>query len=227
MSVSMFSVMIRAIPFFPTRHRIKVALASLGEKLFGLDFSMPDRMYDRGRGDGAMYLASSDEMLEKLFSCVDMDKPHGFLDIGCGKGYVLWRARMWGFSKVGGVEYDEKLLGICRKNLQRLKLANRITPVCCDACGFEGYGDYDVFYFFNPFGEEIMRKVMHRITEQCQGKEVMLLYYRPRYAGAIEEYGCFQCVSEFFDPERGYNARVYRGIIPKKAEQEIDKTDCR
>lgn len=220
MSVSGFSMMIRAIPFFPTRHRIRVALASLTEKLFGLDFSMPDRMYDRGRGDGAMYLASSEAMLENLFSCVDMDKPHGFLDVGCGKGYVLWRARMWGFSKVGGVEYDEKLFGICQKNLRRLKLEARVTTVCCDACRFDGFGDYDVFYFFNPFGEEIMDQVIRRILEQCPGKEVTLLYYRPRYACTIEKWECFRCVSEFHDPELGYDARVYRGIIPEK----FDKT---
>lgn len=211
---------LRAFAFFPTRHRIRVVLSSLRERLTGLDFTLPDRMYDRGRGDGAMYLASSDSMLAQLFSCVDREKFHRFLDVGCGKGYVLWQAAMHGFSVVSGIEYDEKLFAICLRNLRRLGLADRIHPVCADACSFDGYGQYDVFYFFNPFGAEVLQKVMEEIIAQCAGREVMLLYYRPRYGSVIEACGCFESVSEFFDPERGYNAKVYCGKIPEKQEKQ-------
>ncbi len=49
------------------------------------------------------------------------------------------------------MEYDEKLTEICNKNMKRLKLTDSMTVTCTDAREFENYGDYDVFYFFNPF----------------------------------------------------------------------------
>lgn len=55
---------------WPSRHRVAVVLKSLGERLHGLDFTLPDRMENRGRADGAMYYASPDGVLQRLFECV-------------------------------------------------------------------------------------------------------------------------------------------------------------
>lgn len=204
------------MPWFPTRHRIKLLMRCIKEKILGLDFSMPDRMYDRGREDGAMYLATEDEMLDKFFSlCDSLGHSDGFLDVGSGKGYVLWRAEKACFSKVGGVEYDEKLYKICCKNLRALMLEDRVEVTCCDAAEFGGYGDYDVFYFFNPFAETVMERVMERIVKQCAGKEILLIYYRPRYVHPIERFVFLEKICEFYNAERGYNAYIYRGKIPK------------
>lgn len=90
------------LPLMPNRHRISVAWNSLKERLQGLDFSMPDRMYDRGRKDGGMYTATPDRVLRDMFACVDRKRYGAFLDIGCGKGYVLWQAKAYGFQRVGG-----------------------------------------------------------------------------------------------------------------------------
>lgn len=199
----------------PSRHRIEVVARSLREKLRGLDFTMPDRMYDRNRNDGGMYYASPEGILRELFACVDSRKFSRFIDIGCGKGYVLWQAQSYGFSQVGGVEYDEKLCGICRRNLKRLRLENAVQVTCADACRFDGYGDYDVFYFFNPFMDEIMTQVIDRIIAQCRGREVMLIYYHPRYTGRIEGCGFFTKERVLHDPVKGYTAHIYRGVIPE------------
>lgn len=205
-----------ALPFVPNHYRVSVVLSSLREKLRGLDFSMPDRMYDRNRNDGAMYVASPDEILLDLLSCVDIAKFHGFFDVGCGKGYVLWKAGQWGFDRVGGVEYDWKLYKTCEANLEKLGVRKAVDITCGDACEYEHYGDYDVFYFFNPFMDDVMRRVMEKILDQCAGKEIMILYYRPRYTDAIESSGCLKRIAERYDPAKGYNAYVYRGRIPEK-----------
>ena len=47
----------------PNKHRIRVVLDSFNEWLRGLDFTMPDRMYDRKRNDGGMYLVSSEKIV--------------------------------------------------------------------------------------------------------------------------------------------------------------------
>ncbi len=206
---------ITKLQFIPNRHRIRMFLASMKEKLRGLDFTMPDRMYDRERHDGAMYYASPEQILHRMFDCVDREKFHGFIDIGCGKGYVLWEAYKYGFSRVGGVEYDEKVCQICKKNMKRLKLDGKISVSCGDARTFEHYGDYDVFYFFNPFMDDVMHAVMDQILAQCRGREIMVIYYHPRYTDAIESCGYFTKEQELYDEVKNYTANIYRGRIPE------------
>ncbi len=206
---------IRKLRFFPTRYRIHVALNSIKEKLMGLDFSLPDRMYDRNRNDGAMYVASPDPILYGLLGCVDIKKYRNFFDVGYGKGYVLWKAKKYGFERVGGIEFDAKLHEICMKNLKRLKLQDQVYPVSGDAQTFTGYGDYDVFYFFNPFKDEVMHRVIGNIIDQCRGKEIMLIYYRPRFTDAIDQCGYFTLEHTLHDDYKGYDANVYHGVIPQ------------
>lgn len=194
------------------RRRLRLGFACLWERLRGLDFSRPDRMYDRGRGDGAMYYATPSGILSELLDRADPKRWPHFLDVGCGKGYVLRRAAERGYETVGGVEYDEKLCAAARKNMKRLGLQARVHAA--DAAAFEGYGDYDVFYFFNPFRAELMARVMERIVEQCRGREILILYYRPRYPEAVERFDFFKKEAVLHDPVKDYSAHVYRGCIP-------------
>ncbi|GEM_PF-812469 len=198
----------------PNKHRIRVVLDSFHEWLRGLDFTMPDRMYDRKRNDGGMYLVSSEKIVSELMGMVDKQKYPGFLDVGCGKGFILWKAYQSGFKKIGGVEYDEKLTEICNKNMKRLKLTDSMTVTCTDAREFENYGDYDVFYFFNPFKGDIMQTVIDKICTQCAGREIMIMYYRPRYPEPIENTGFFNKIRTLYDEERHYDIAVYQGAIP-------------
>lgn len=202
-------------PFLPNKHRVSVALHALTEKIRGLDFTMPDRMYNRHRNDGAMYYASSKNMLDQIFSLVDREKYSRFLDVGSGKGFVLAQAKQYGFSQVGGVEYDEALCEICRHNLERLGITQGIQVYQGDACTFTGYGDYDVFYFYNPFKAELMDQVIRRIVAQCPGREIMLIYYRPRYTEAIEGCGFFRKEHVLYDKETNYEVFIYSGKIPE------------
>lgn len=204
---------IAALPFVPTAHRLRLAAAGLRERMRGLDFTMPDRMYDRGRNDGAMYYATPRGILRELFACVDRERFSRFIDVGCGKGFVLSEAKKYGFADVGGVEYDEKLCRIARKNMKRLGLDARI--VCADATAFDGYGDYDVFYFFNPFQGAVMERVLQQIVAQCRGREIVIIYYRPRYPEAIEQYEFFEKVQVLHDEVKDYMAHVYRGRVPE------------
>lgn len=192
--------------------RLGLGLRCVGEWLQGLDFTLPDRMYDRGRGDGAMYYATPPGILEELLRYADPKRYPRFLDVGCGKGYVLRRAAEAGYEVVSGVEYDEKLCAAGRRNMKRLGLDAAIYRA--DAGGFKGYGDYDVFYFFNPFQGDLMVRVVDAIVNCCRGREILILYYRPRYPEAVERYAFFHRAAVLHDPVKGYSAHVYRGHIP-------------
>ena len=204
------------LPFLPNRHRMKTAWRSFRERIRGLDFTMPDQMRDRNRNDGAMYYASPENTLRGVFSAVNRDKYSRFLDVGCGKGFVLTQAKRYGFQQVGGVEYDERLCRVCRRNLERLGMAGEVQVHQGDACTFDGYGSYDVFYFFNPFQDAMMRRVIRQITAQCRGREILLIYYHPRYPDAIESCGFFKREQTLYDPVKKYEIYIYTGRIPEE-----------
>ena len=62
------------------------------------------------------------------------------------------------------MEYTPELCEICKNNIERLKL-DRVEVFNCDAKEFKDYGDYDIYYFCNPFDETILSVVVQKILE--------------------------------------------------------------
>lgn len=60
----------------------------------------------------------------------------------------------------------------------------------------------------------MMNTVMHRIIEQCRGKEIMIIYFRPRYPQAIENSGLFRLEHQYYDKVTRFAANIYRGWVP-------------
>lgn len=197
----------------PIRHRLFYIVKHLKEKRRGVDFTLPDRMYDRHRNDGAMYYPSSDCVLRAAFSFTGTEKYDRFFDVGCGKGYVLRAAADYGYRRVGGVEYDRRLAEICAGNMRRVGLDRRVRVTCGNAASFRHYGDYNFFYFFNPFKADTMEDVIAAICRQCRGQDIQILYYHPRFPEPIERTGYFRRVRTFYDRERDYEVYVYRGRV--------------
>ena len=112
------------------------------------------------------------------------------MDIGCGKGAVLRTAASYPFDRIGGIEYVDYIADICRKNMKILGLSDRVECFCQDATKFERYGEYDTFYMFNPFEEEILSKVFDRIMEQKPSDKVItVIYLQPWFLDTLKKKG--------------------------------------
>ena len=89
-----------------------------------------------------------------------------FIDVGSGKGRVLFVAAEYPFRKVIGVEFSNALHDDAVANLKRYKHSGRrcadIEPVLADARDFEFPNDNLVIYLFNPFGPEVMERMLAR-----------------------------------------------------------------
>ena len=98
--------------------------------------------------------------------------------MGCGKGYVVTVAYRSGkFDKVGGVEYNENLYRILRRNLNRVSKREKWDYVVNgDARRYPYYGDFNVFFFNNPFAENIMADVAKAIWKAHE-RDKILIYY--------------------------------------------------
>lgn len=96
----------------------------------------------------------------------------------------------YSFARVDGVEISQRLATIAEKHLARAEIGNA-SVFCCDAADFKDYDRYTVLYMFHPFGEAVVREVLHNLGEslaRCPRK-LTLLYRNPIYHDLIIQAG--------------------------------------
>ncbi len=90
-----------------------------------------------------------------------------FLDLGCGAGRALVVAARFPVTRIVGVEFDPKLVGLARRNVAHARGVGAvpIEIVEADATVYSVPDDVGVVYLFNPFFGDVMREAMLRVIE--------------------------------------------------------------
>jgi len=92
---------------------------------------------------------------------------YAFIDFGSGKGRMLMLAGEYPFAIVQGVEYNKYLHQCAQNNLLNTRnlviKCQQIESLNLNACEYEFPEQDLVLYFFNPFGPEIMGKILSRL----------------------------------------------------------------
>ncbi len=159
------------------------------EKPRGLDFTMRDTsLLKESGGIYHGYSKSNEPHIREIFNRISC-KGARLLDVGCGKGVVLKEALKFPFAKVAGIEISQELVQIAKKNFKIMGISDRITCIHADAAAFDGYGGYDVFFFFNPFSEEIMQKTVDKIFQSraAGDDKITVIYHNPRFLSVFEK----------------------------------------
>ena len=128
-------------------------------------------------------------ILQRLEESGYITKGSYIADYGCGLG----RSLIYLCSRIGcrgtGIEFDRELYEGALENLERAKIPAKykenIRFVCEDARTWE-IGEENVFYFFNPFTEEVLRIVLDRIRQSFYDhpRQIYILFYYPFEAEA-------------------------------------------
>ena len=119
------------------------------------------------------------EVLERLANSDYIGKENTLIDYGCGKGRVSFFLSCQCRCNCIGVEYDERIYESVVKNRESSVSGSRVELVHTKAEEYEISSSADRFYFFNPFSVEILKKVMARIRENYDGREMLLFFYYP------------------------------------------------
>jgi SAM-dependent methyltransferase len=95
-----------------------------------------------------------------------------FLDIGSGKGRVLFVAAEYPFRKVVGVEFATHIHELAVANIHRYnhwgqKCAN-IESINANAAEFEFPNENLVIYLANPFGPEVMGRMLANLDRSIE-----------------------------------------------------------
>ena len=213
MTVGNFTFSVRA------KRWAKFLINYIGEKARGLDFSM---VYvgdiQRNTAEYHGYSMTDAGDMKRMLQSVPIDPAEvAFLDVGCGKGMCMKCAVESGYKKVAGLDLDQDLLKIARRNMEILKLDAEC--ICANAVEFANYADYDVFYFYNPFGRSVFEKTVEKIVEsQAQrNRDIWVLYYYPAFSQVFEDAG-FTLQSVTHDTTRDAVTNCY--FYPRKETKE-------
>lgn len=114
------------------------------------------------------------------------------LDFGCGNGNVLLYGMFKKFSKVTGVDLDEKALMRAEKNCSTLSgkgFSTSFSLVHADAATFQIPDNINVIYLFNPFGEVTTQAVAENIFQYVKKfkKPVYVIYFLPSYKTVFDQ----------------------------------------
>lgn len=166
------------------------------EKLMGLDFSANVGLNELGLSaeNSESYMAS-DIRIKLILKTMPIKEEDAILDYGCGKGKMVYLFSKFKFRKTDGVEISPKLCDIAKSNLKKLK-AKKTEIFLCDASKFKTIDKYTYFYFFNPFPNIIMRKVLDNIYQSLAKvpRKITILYFNPLCHDAFIEKGVFKLI---------------------------------
>jgi 16S rRNA G966 N2-methylase RsmD len=154
--------------------------------------------------------------LKKIFDWLNGSKlmsiGGGIIDIGCGKGLALVTAASYSYGKVIGIDLISELIRIAKRNINILKLQDRIQVFTADAVVFEHYDEYDTFYLYNPFEEDIFSRVVNRIinTLETHPRKITIIYANPKCHSVVMETCRFEMIKEFRFKFKEIKVYIYR-----------------
>lgn len=137
--------------------------------------------------------------------CLPSDED-GIFDFGCGKGGAMVSFWDYGFRNIGGVEYEPGIYDVLMDNMEKLQAKNYVGLECIqrDAAHVKTELDkYNYFYFFGPFYDDTLSKVISNIAESVQRtrRKIHIIRTYPGqarfFATLMEPYPDFKLVNQF------------------------------
>jgi SAM-dependent methyltransferase len=124
-------------------------------------------------------------ILNKGFEFIrKIGKTQKIIDFGCGKGRVLVVAAHFGFREITGIDFALSLCKSAELNVQQTKseFPDTIFRIIHeDVVHYHLEEDQNVLFFFNPFDEVIMIKVVRNIMDSFKKarREIYIIYANP------------------------------------------------
>jgi hypothetical protein len=139
----------------------------------------------RGYGD-LRYEPTPEDVFQEIIARLPLDpRDFVFVDFGSGKGKVLMLAGQYPFRRVVGVELWDDLHRTALENLRRFSesrlCVSDAVSVCENAAEFRLPEDPLVLYFFNPFPETVVSRVLEnvRLSLEAAPRRAFVLFYAP------------------------------------------------
>jgi SAM-dependent methyltransferase len=116
-----------------------------------------------------------------------------FIDVGSGKGRMLFLAAELPFRRIIGVEFSSDLHNLARNNVKTYRNQKQscfqIEPVNVDATDYEFPLDPLLVYFFFPFDRHVMEPVIQNLNRSLteHPRDLILVYHNPILSETVEQ----------------------------------------
>jgi SAM-dependent methyltransferase len=184
------------------------------EKPKGLDFHLRNKQLKiKSGGKSQGYAITPESHLKQIFATLNITNKNNFIDIGCGKGFVLTKAAKQPYNKITGIDFVPEMIKIAEKNISILKLQNRINLFLADATEFS-YDEYDHLFLYNPFSADILKLVVNRIIESLERipRDLTVIYFHPSDHRIFMETGRFEVSNTLHCFIKDYETYIYKNI---------------
>jgi predicted RNA methylase len=139
---------------------------------------------------GFDYLAARPGNVKRAIADMPLDNPanYTFVDLGSGKGRILFLAAEYPFRRILGVEFGKELHEDAKNNIQAFRYFRRqckdIESINMDACDYEFPNENLAIHLFNPFGANVMEKVMANLAMSVKRnpRHVVVTMLYPEFA---------------------------------------------
>lgn len=187
------------------------------EASVGVDFDGILENREIGTGpESQRYQATVANAFATLLDAVPRAPTDVFVDVGAGKGKMLYYAAQLGFEKCIGIELSGTLVQLAEHNLRRLGLRASVELLQRDASKLSpvDISSGTVFYLYNPFSEEILTKFLESITKSrtLRKRVITVVYCNARHPAPFEQHG-FAVLREFKRGVAGWrydDSAIYR-----------------
>ena len=165
--------------YYIIKNRIKFSKVFISSKKYNQKFS-----------DSVKYAKNAEISpllrLNKLFKSLNIKfENFNFLDIGSGQGVALhFVMKNYHFKNYCGLEFNEYLVDISKKNLVHLKKKNKI--IHNDARKFFLEDSRYVIYLYNPFERIVLKKFLKNNLDLLRKNECIILYQNNFYTEDIK-----------------------------------------
>ncbi len=163
-------------------HTTQLRMNILLERLQGLDFTRANQQPgELGLDEREVFIPSPSggKALRRIFAELGIQPSDKVLDIGCAKGSAMRDLLRFPFAQVDGIELSPELAEVAERNFAKLG-QTRARVFCGDARKFGSYGDYNVFYLYNPFQPPILDQVLRALLAKTPaGQERIVVYNNP------------------------------------------------
>jgi 16S rRNA G966 N2-methylase RsmD len=167
---------------FDRRHGLETAGSASLALLSVLDERF-DRQHDKRRYE-AVPLVTFARIMSRLPADLS---DYVFVDFGSGKGRALLLAARYGFKRIIGIEFAAELHGIAKQNVDKCAPETQIELINQNAVSCSIPDEKCVFYFFNPFGDQVLAEVVSNIEESYhrRPRKMFFLYVNPHGAHVL------------------------------------------
>ncbi|MGE5308020.1 MAG: class I SAM-dependent methyltransferase [Deltaproteobacteria bacterium] len=126
--------------------------------------------------------------LKRMVARIEPGPDDVFIDLGCGKGRVVFVMAQQRLRKVIGVELDNSLVSAARRNYATLRKARTpVEIVHADAAEYR-FTDENIIFMYNPFGPKTMEKVLANLKSSLETnpRPIRVLYYNPHQKAVLD-----------------------------------------